>query len=181
MNAGNMYGAMVPIASFTLIADAAVFTFSNIPQTFQDLMLVAYWRDTTASTGNSSIYLTTNHYNGSSNLYSQTLLSGDGSSASSTRATAKTYADTLGFVPKNSNATGIFGSAIFHFLNYANTTTNKTYLVRTSADLNGSGNTSLAVGLIAGTAAINTVAISPLTQILAGSTATLYGIRAVSS
>ena len=181
MNANNQYGAMVPIATSTLATDASVFSFTNIPQTYQDLFISIQWRDTTSGTGNSSVYLTTNAFDGSATPYSQTILYGNGSSALSARATAKPYADTLGFVPKAGNTSGIFGSLTAHFLNYANTSTTKTYLIRTASDLNGSGDTSLTVGLINSTAAITYINLSPQTGILAGSTATLYGIRAVSS
>lgn len=181
MNANNQYGAMVPIANVTLTSNASTFSFQNIPQTYQDLFLSIQWRDTTSATGNSYVYMTTNVYDGVATPYSQTMLYGNGSSALSVRLTAKTYADDFGFVPKNGNTTGIFGSLTAHFLNYANTSTKKTYLVRTASDLNGSGDTSLAVGLINSTVAITSFNIYPVTGILAGSTATLYGIRAVSS
>jgi hypothetical protein len=40
-----MHGALVPIAYQTSDGSVGSITFNNIPQTYQDLMLVAYTRD----------------------------------------------------------------------------------------------------------------------------------------
>lgn len=169
-------GAVVPIATHTLSSPAGTFSFTNIPQTFQDLMIVATSREIVAAGNFSSFYLSSNLSTG--NVYSQTLLYGDGASALSSRATAKSYADLLGYMPGTSSTTGVFGSAIFHFLNYANTSTFKTYLGRTVSDVNGSGYTTLGANLIANTGAITSINLSGTNNLAAGSSATLYGIKA---
>lgn len=173
MNAGNQFGAMVPIASGVGTA-----SFANIPQTFQDLYLVANLRGSNANT----IEFSFSNLNLSSDtLYSYTSIQGDGSSASSSRTNIGNTAFFLGVMPGGNSTTGIFGALEMWILNYANTSTFKTVLYRLAADQNGSGETRLGVGLFRSTAAINTLQAFGGNGTASGSTATLYGIRAVSS
>ena len=174
MNAGNQYGAMVPIASTTLTSVSNP-SFYNIPQTYQDLMIVANVRGTNASALDTLVvdwvYV---------NQYSNTLLTGDGSSATSTRNTSQYGATPV--MPGGNATAGVFGSIVVHILNYANTTTAKTALFRSAADSNGSGQTMLGVAMRANTSAISYLDFGGANAPLAiGSTITLYGIRAVSS
>lgn len=183
MNGGNQYGAMVPIASNTVTGSTVSdVTFNNVPQTFQDLMLVAFVRRTDAAT--LANLLITPYYSGiAASPQSTTVLSGDGSSATSFRYTNQD-AQFTGSTPAGNATSGIFGSATWHCLNYANTSTFKTTISRSSADLNGSGETRLSVSLTRGTGAITIVNCSTFSgsnYFAAGSTFTLYGIRAVSS
>lgn len=174
MNAGNMYGAMVPIASVDLSGGA--YNFVNIPQTYQDLMVVVSSRDTT--TGTTTVLFNYINNDGTS-IYSQTWLEGNGSSASSGR-NANTAPFGVGVQTASGATTGIFASNVIHILNYANTTTFKTVLWRSAADTNGAGQTRLAVGLYRSTAAVSQFFLAPAAGFVAGSTATIYGIRAVS-
>jgi hypothetical protein len=178
MNAGNQYGAMVPIATATL-ASAGAFSFVNIPQTFQDLMLVVYSRNNTDNSTDLGLKINNNQ----SNTATTTVLNGNGSSATSYRNSNPFGFALLGYsAPANATA-GIFASQVTHFLNYANTSTLKTAITRSANDLNGSGNATLTVALWPLTAAISQLDFSAFggTNFAAGSTATLYGIRAVSS
>jgi hypothetical protein len=85
-------------------------------------------------------------------------------------------------VPAASSTANIYGSFEAHILNYTNATTYKTAIVRQGFDLNGSGGTSLTVGMKNTTAAVTMVEIGGGNNaISAGSTATLYGIRAANS
>jgi hypothetical protein len=178
MNAGNQYGAMVPIASVTLAVAADPISFTNIPQIYQDLMFVINARGTKAATlENLVVY--PNGLGGTTNA-SDTRLIGDGSSATSVRSTNQPY-NFLGNIPSASSTAGIFGATEVHVLNYTNTTTFKTFLNRSASDLNGSGNTILNVGLWRSTAAITSFDIyAESANYLAGTSITLYGIRAVS-
>lgn len=182
MNANNQYGAMVPIVSSTLSSNG-YFEFSNIPQTYQDLCIVESARALTTSgdSGFSNQNYTNVYFNDITTGYSATFLIGNGSSATSSRTTSQTNCY-CGYIP-NANATsGVFGSAVIHILNYANTSTFKTVLSRTAGDANGSGTTALVVNTWQNTAAINKLTIyTSSTNFVAGTTATLYGIRAVSS
>jgi hypothetical protein len=181
MNAGNQYGAMVPISHIALNNNLP--TFSNIPQTFQDLRIVIYGRSNFAATVDSlALYL-----NGvtSGGLYSQTRLGGNGSAASSDRQSSLNFFSDLASVAGATSTSGIFSAFTVDILNYANTSTFKTILLRAASDANGSGKTELTVGLYRSTSAITTITgpypYNTPQQYSAGSTATLYGIRAVSS
>lgn len=175
MNAGNQYGAMVPIASVTL-ATAGGITFNNVPQTYQDLMVVASLRGEYASTTDVVLFEW-----GYTPNYSYTSLRGLGASADSFRGT-NAYGIYCNSIPAANAPAGVYGSFVGHILNYASTTTYKTGIVRQAFDLNGSGGTSLTVGMKNTTAAVTMVEIGGGNNaISAGSTATLYGIRAVSS
>jgi hypothetical protein len=181
MNAGNMYGAMVPIASVTVSGSTIdTITFDNIPQTYQDLFIVA---SIGANTSYIGAYLKFN--NDTSTLYSNTSLVGQGSSAASYRQTGQgacVYGgNDAGIVAATSN----YSATEMHILNYSNTSTFKTLLSRYAQDRNGSGETDLCVNLYRSTSAITRIDLfsgrTPTAYISAGSTATLYGIRAVSS
>jgi hypothetical protein len=172
MNAGNQFGAMVPIAS----ASESTFSgFTNIPTTYQDLYVVGSVLSDATRTA-TSLWLRLN--NDSATNYSVTQLDGNGSSASSSRAANNTIIGlNFGLVSGN--------PAVFEMwiLNYANTSTLKTVLIRSANDNNGSGTTSLMVGLYRSTSvvsAINLLYPGGNSQ-TANTTATLYGIRAVSS
>lgn len=150
---------------------------ANIPQTFQDLMIVMSARDTgSLSVTNFSLGL--NYEYGTGTNFSITRLRGDGASATSTRGSNLSYMSEVGYLPSANNTSGIFNAATIHILNYANTSTNKTVLIRSAADANGSGIVSLTCGLWRSTAAITSVGIALPTLFAAGSTVALYGIKA---
>ena len=152
-----------PIATTTLGSAASSVTFSSIPSTYTDLVLVASGTNTTSA---QSVRMT---FNGiTTTTYSRTAIFGDGSSAQSTR---------------DSNATGIDniyygttqGVAILQIMNYANTTTNKTVISRNN---DSASSVNAVVGLWRSTNAINQITLTAQTSNFAtGSTFTLYGIR----
>ena len=163
-----MAATYTPIASITLGATASSIVFSSIPSTYTDLVLVTELRgsDTT-----SDAYFRFNTDSGSN--YSDTILRGNGSTASSVRDTGAIGID-LGVLATSSSASGVFVPSVIHIMNYANTTTNKTCLIRTS---NAGSTVSLIAGLWRSTAAINTININHRGAGWAsGSTANLYGI-----
>jgi hypothetical protein len=171
-----MHGALVPIAYVSLASDQSEVLFSNIPQTYQDLMVVSYVRN--AEAGTSVVDLNMYAFNlDFGNTCSYTMLQGNGATASSNRA-ANVQPILTGWHPQNGNTAGIYGVTISHILNYRNTTTFKTVLSRSACDLDGSGRTSESVGLWSNTAAINAFRISYGT-FKSGSTFALYGIRSV--
>ena len=181
MNAGNQYGAMVPIGSQTgFSGSSSQIIFDNIPQTYQDLMVVFSLRTTYAGVYDTSISMIAN--NSYTSIYSWTELKGNGSSATSSRSTAVNYGSTSVYGANAALApTGTFASSVFHILNYANTTTYKTVLMRSAADSNGQGGTNLTASLIQTTGGIVQLLIQSNGNFVSGSTITLYGIRAVSS
>lgn len=152
------------IATTTLGSAAATVTFSSISGTYTDLRII-YATTASADAGN---YLRFNSDSGFN--YSRTYMYGNGSAVGSSRDTS---------------ATGIYGpftmsSAItantIDIMNYSNTTTNKTCLVRAGAANNS---TLASVGLWRSTAAITSVSITcDGANFASGSIFTLYGIKA---
>jgi hypothetical protein len=162
-----MAATYTPIASITLGAAAASITFSSIPGTYTDLVMVAQCISTSSGTS-SSIGVQFN--NDTATNYSRTLLYGDGSTAASTRDSSAIASNIL-YYEGNTN----FAPNILNIMNYANTTTNKTFIARA----NFAGSTvRLGVGLWRSTAAITSITILPsgASSFASGSTFNLYGI-----
>jgi hypothetical protein len=171
MAAGSTY---TPIATTTLGSAAASYTFSSISGSYTDLVLVASLQNTAAfvdayvQVGNGSVDTGSN--------YSTTILTANGTTASSTRQTSATSAffDYNGAPPNGTS----FNAVVCNFMNYSNTTTYKTWIQRSSNGAS-SGGTDAIVGLWRSTSAINTIKIMVSGSNLAtGSTLTLYGIAA---
>lgn len=182
MNAGNQYGAMVPIATGTITTATNGITFDNIPQTYQDLRIVCQWKSLVTSVNQDGFWI------GSTNVtlgnYSTTYLKGDGSTASSSR-TGGYYGAYLGDIAGSSSSvnSSTWGTVTIDILNYK-TTDFKTALARIACDLNGAGQTWLSVALLRTNTPLNNLTVfnyNAGTNAVTGSTATLYGIRAVSS
>lgn len=153
--------------------------FGNIPQTFQDLMLVYSLRTTWSAQTTSISMIVNNSY---SSIYSWTELSGNGSAAASARVNAVNYGVTSQFGAAAASApSGVFASNIFHILNYTNSSTFKTVLMRGAADTNGSGGTNLSAGLVQTTSPVSQLLIQTNGNFVAGSTIALYGVRASAS
>jgi hypothetical protein len=156
-----------PIATTTLNS-TATYTFSSIPATYTDLVLVM-GSLTFSSGGNPQV-----QFNGDTTAnYSNTDLYGNGTSAGSTRNTGNAYIN-VGFSATNGSATEP-ATIIVQVMNYANATTYKTLLGRGNR---AGGETQTNVGLWRGTpAAINSMTIKVGAGSMIG-TATLYGIKA---
>jgi hypothetical protein len=156
----------VPLATQTLSSAASSVTFSSIPQTYTDLVLVVAG-GTTVTT---DVYIEFNGDTGTN--YSRTYLGGNGTSASSGRSTSTTAIPS--FYIGSSQSTGYA-----HIMSYANTNVNKTILTRSSsADVFVLTN----VGLWRSTAAINSIKILTVgTNLSSGSTFNLYGIASTAA
>lgn len=166
MAAGATY---TPIATTTLGSAAASYTFSSIPSTYTDLVLVC----NTAITTGSSFYLVQFNSDTGTN-YSATRLRGNGTSATSGRDTsvAQIYTSSGATI----TTTSLENNLIMNIMNYSNTTTYKTVIGRDNA---ASVETDAYVGLWRSTSAINTIKISiGSSTFIVGSTFTLYGILA---
>lgn len=158
-----------PIATTTLGSAAASITFSSIAASWTDLRLIITGAATTA------VDPLIRFNSDSATNYSYTRLSGNGTNASSARGTSTTSINISQAVSWPTANPSLFVLDIFSYAS----STNKTVLVSTSADQNGSGATEVNVALWRSTAAINTVTLSVATStIAAGTTATLYGIKA---
>ena len=170
MAAGNTY---TQIASTTLGSAAASVTFSSIAGTYTDLVLVISGRSTRASTDD-SLYIQFNSDTGSN--YSYTELAGNGTAASSGRASSQTQIRPSTNMDAASQTAGTFTPVIISINNYSNTTTNKTTLSRSNM---AAKEVSAVVGLWRSTAAISTILIKcAVGNLDTGTTANLYGIAA---
>ena len=167
MAAGSTY---TTIATTTLGSNVASYTLSSIPSTYTDLILVI---DGQVSSSVTTIY----QLNGdTATNYSSTEIFGDATAASSFRSTNAVGIVLMGIGAQTSS--GSQWNSILNFQNYANTTTYKTVLNRTSAAGTGVNAT---VGLWRSTSAINSIKVSGFAGaggFTAGTTFTLYGILA---
>ena len=160
-----------PIATYTVPSAQSSYTFSVIPSTYTDLVLVMEY---SISTANDSVFV---RFNGdTASNYSDTALSGNGTSAVSGRDTSSSVGIRLtGWNTAQGASTRQMD--IVQIMNYANTTTFKTVLSRYSSV----GGTEAFVGLWRKTPeAINslTLRFSGAANFETGSTFTLYGIKA---
>lgn len=160
-----------PIATQTLSTATASVTFSSIPQTYTDLIIVGQLGQ---SASNNSVRYRYNSDSGSN--YSYVYLKGIGSGVSSGRELNATS----GYITETSGDSGL--NCIFkcHILNYANTTTYKTLVTRSGR---ASELTDLVTSLWRNTSAITSITIAqgasfPTNNLISGSTFTLYGIKA---
>ena len=158
-----------PISTQTLSnSTTQTVTFSNIPGTFTDLILVVNGGMDTAT--GYTIAIRINSDTGSN--YSDTRLYGNGSTVTSDRHSNATMMY-LGVPAKQT----LNGNHILQFLNYANATTYKTVLSR---DNDASVILFANVGLWRSTATITSISASPefTANWYSGTTFSLYGVKA---
>jgi hypothetical protein len=167
MAAGATY---TPIATTTVSGtSSATVTFSSIAGTYTDLIIVANGSITVTD----DTYVQFNGFGGTG--YSGTYIAGNGSAASSGRYTSndRIVADYTSYP----NTTGGAWTAIYQFMNYANTTTYKTCLIRSN---NAGVGSNAGVHLWSSTAAITSIALqcTGTSKWGNGTTFTLFGIAA---
>lgn len=163
-----MPSTYTPIATYTASGTVSDYTFTSIVGTYTDLVLVV---TPTTTAANSSIFVQFNSDTGSN--YSATYIYGSGSTAGSGRITSAN-AGSIAFSSDNTTPYTIKTS----IQNYSNSTTNKTYLSRSSAASSTSGDLTY-VGLWRSTSAITAIKLYPNTgSFTSGSVFTLYGIKA---
>lgn len=172
-------GAKVPIATVTVNSSTGTtgLTFLNIPQTYQDLELVVFGRSARAGLSGMSYHVTI----GSGQLFSTTWFVGDGSTITSSRSTSA-YDPTDGYIPGVTGLSGAFGIGVTHILNYANTSYFKTTITNGASNQSSTstGYRSLFVNSQRFTAAVTGINVyTDYADVwAAGTTATLYGIKA---
>jgi hypothetical protein len=158
-----------PIATTTL-GTAANISFTSIPITYTDLRVVI-----TGSMTNNGYYTGLRFSGVTSALYSSTSLRGNGTTASSNNQASNNYM-TL------DNGGGAASSTIpqlvtIDIFNYYSGSNFVTVLATLSQDKNGSGEVTRTVGLLRDTF-VTSIDLSPTSSWAAGTTATLYGIKA---
>jgi hypothetical protein len=162
-----------PIATYTVPSNTTSYTFSSIPGTYTDLVIVASVVSSSANT----LFI---RFNGdTSALYSATRLAGSGSAAFSDRETRGSSYGVLSYYAAPTATAGQHNT-ILNVMNYSNTTTFKTYINRSNV---ASAGTDAIVGLYGSTSAITSIGFSTngfggTSTLLTGTTLTLYGIKA---
>lgn len=158
MPAGSTY---TPIATAQGTGSSSTISFTSIPSTYTDIVAVLTFQTTSGN------YINFRVNNLSTSIYSFTQLYGTGSAAGSARVTGQTES-LFEATPTSPNVS----NAIIHFQNYSNTTTNKSYLLRS----NDSTATVRAIaGMIQLTSAINRIDFNSGT-FTSATQITLYGI-----
>lgn len=156
-----------PIGTYTAPSSVASYTFSSIPQTYTDLVLIANG----AISANGDVGL---RFNGdTATNYGYTRIYGNGSATACDKNSTTDYIPGASWYSATTNNT-----ACIHIMNYTNTTAYKPTLMRGNST---STMVSFVNGIWASTAAITSVTvISPggSTTYSAGTTFTLYGIKA---
>lgn len=151
-----------PIASLTLSAATSSVTFSGIPQTYTDLVIVASY--SRSASGNGLIRFNSD----TASNYSYVYILGDGTTASSSKQGNRTSA-VFGY-----EGTNIQNTAIINIIGYSNSTTNKTFISRSNDSTLG---TVAWVNLWRNTSAITSVELYPNSgNFNSGSTFNIYGI-----
>jgi hypothetical protein len=155
------------LATVTLGTAAASVTFSSIPATYRDLILISFAKSVSSD---SNIRARFNSDTGSN--YSYVRMIGTGSAASSDSTT------TTGLQVGRQTNTGEsgFGMGIAHIMDYSATDKHKTVLVRSD---NASAATVGLAGRWANTAAITSIVLASFetaTNFAAGSTFSLYAV-----
>jgi hypothetical protein len=156
-----------PIATTTFGSAASAVTFSSIPSTYTDLVIAI---NAKSSAGTPSIYL---QYNGDTTgtNYSYTGFYATSGALSSYRATNIIWISAF----MNGVSPNTFNSGVINIFNYTNTATYKSCLAR----WNGQDYELDAVaGKWNSTAAINSITLTAQSNLVAGSSFTLYGIKA---
>jgi len=153
-----------PLATVTLGSSASSVTFSNIPATYRDLILVSNGKSGTGT--EVSLLLRPNNDSGNG---SRVLMQGDGSSTLSIADSAGIFG---GFLPSSSSSNAV---DIVNIMDYSATDKHKTILRRGDAP----AFTSAHAFRWASTSAITNIVLIVTTQSIgAGSTFSLYGVIA---
>lgn len=162
----------IPLYTTTLASAASSVTISPISGAYTDLVLVA---SLTSAVDGAGLQFRFNGDTGSN--YSNTFLEGSGSSATSNRQSNQTDIQLSFNVGNNSTNPS---TSIVSFMNYSNSTTNKTLLARWNSASGGTyPGTSATVGLWRNTAPITSIEVFMGSgNINAGTTISLYGVAA---
>lgn len=171
-------GTYIPLAKTVLTGTQATITFSSIPQTYTDLLIVASARTNNATGYGQEIAIRPNA--STSTIYSWTYLTGTGTTASSSRTASgsATFAR-LGYINTNGSTASTFGSTEIYIPNYTGTT--QKAISTTSANENNNATSYVLTGnatLVNLTSAITSIdlVLTDANSFDTGSRFDLYGI-----
>lgn len=164
-----------PIQTTTLAnSTTGTVTLSSIPSTYTDLrIVVSNYKSVQA---NQTLQI---QYNSITSGYSYVYINGNGSTASSSKVNSN---PTINVGATAGTSTTVPVMVTIDIMNYANTSTYKTALIRYSCERNGSGEVDAIVGLCSNTAAISSITFGmnsdPSSYFASGTVFTIYGIKA---
>jgi hypothetical protein len=162
------------IQKTTLNASAASITFSSIPQTFTDLVVMFSLRTTGAVTYRGVLVT----MNGATSGHTYRILSGEGSGTPGSSAESN-VAYVYGYESGGSATASSFGNGSLYISNYASTSTYKSMSMDTVSESNTAAMTmGLTAGLYASNTAITSISLKPsVSENLAQySSVSLYGV-----
>lgn len=164
-----------PIVSTTVVGSSvADITFSSLPSNYTDIVIIGFIKATASA--NTSLGFQVNGDTGSN--YSNTRLQGNGSVTASERNSAQAYGNFSGTSYAVADTADNFSPVIFNMMNYANTTTHKTFIARGNNAATGVG-ASVSLWKPATIAAITSIKIYTFAgSIDVGTVISVYGIRA---
>lgn len=148
---------------------AASISFSSIPSTYTDLVIVLSARDT----GTNGAAIITFNGDATTTNYNRRYLSGNGSSASSSSANNLIYA----LIPTSAFTVNTFGNVNFYIPNYSGSTTKSVSIDAVTESNSATSYQDIWAGLWSGTSAISSVSFTKSAGTFDQySTASLYGI-----
>ena len=174
-NTKSFLSSFESISTTTLASNTSTVNITSIPSTYTHLQLRVMLRSTTAATF-ASIGLRINGDGPAANNYSQHSMTGNGTATSGSGSPIRDNM-VIGTFAAASATGGLFGVAVIDILDYANTDKYKT--IRSIAGVAGYS-AGMYSGLYKSTTAISAISFrdnSDATNILAGSTIALYGIK----
>ena len=167
---------MTKIDSYTVGAGGiASVTFSNIPQTYTDLVIRTSFR-TTATPGVAVQNLNAQFNGNTSVIYSEIGLGGNGSSAYSQQYTRNVFG--LGLGNSADSTASVFGNNDIYIPNYTSSNYKSTLSYGVTENNAAASWLELDAGLFSNTSAITSINLTAGGNFVQHSTFTLYGIKA---
>lgn len=163
-----MPSTYTPIATTTLTSPAATFTFSSIPSTYTDLIVIVSPQQTT---GADNLRMQFNGDTGGN--YNNLLIRSGTSGQDAISAFSATSIQTDSFsYPPTTN----FGAKVFQIGGYSDTNVQKEVIMRSNSQ-NGFGGVEFGGALWNSTATINSIRLFCTINYSVGTTFSLYGIK----
>lgn len=171
------------IATITMAGGETSATFSSIPQTYTDLQLRVFAKDTNTSiAAAASVLLQFNADSGTNYVFHN--LQGDSSAVTASGSITQTYIPMNASMLSGTGQTSVFGVGIMDIYDYTSASKFKTTKAIAGGDYNASSTTvgiAMSSGLWQNTAAITSLTVNKSsTAFAAGTVLALYGIKAFS-
>ena len=158
-----------PIATTNGTGSSNTISFTSIPATYTDLVMV--FEGAVSSGGTAGLTFTINNIT-TGTLYSFTRVQGNGTSATSTRGSSANDGS-FGYVSSSNRS-----MSILNVMNYSNGTTFKTTIARSNTSDASDGRVGAYVTLFRDTPPVTRLDIIASQNFTTASTFTLYGIKA---